>query len=364
MQPRSPALQPANTLRAGQDFPRNYAELRAWFPDDDACLDYLEYLRWPDGFACPRCKTARSWRMADGRFWCEGCRRRVSTTAGTIFHRTRTPLTVWFAVAWNMTCAKNGVSALTLHRLLGFGSYQTAWTMQPLFRTALVRPGRDRLTGVVEVDETFFGGVNKPGKRGRGAGGKVLVVVAVEQLEPMGFGRCRLRAIPDAGAATLGQFLRDCVEPGSVVITDGLASYWGATGDDYDHQPIFVAGSGATASSLLPGVHRVASLAKRWLMGTHQGAVEGDHLQAYLDEFAFRFNRRKAEFRGLLFRRLLEQAVRVEPATYRSLVVNPAAKTLPPKPPGGSPARAASLATGALPPTRPWRDGGNLAVPH
>lgn len=365
MDARLPGQPPANALRAGRDFPRNYAELRAWFPDDDACLDFLQWLRWPNGFACPGCgEMVRCWRTGDGRFWCEGCRRRVSTTSGTVFHRTRTPLTVWFAVAWYMTCAKNGVSALTLHRLLGFGSYQTAWAMMHRLRTAMVRPGRDRLAGRVEVDETLFGGVNKPGKRGRGAAGKVLVVVAVEQLEPTGFGRCRLRAIPDVTASTLGRFLRDCVEPGSVVITDGLASYWGATGDDYDHEPVIVAGSGTTASALLPGVHRVASLAKRWLMGTHQGAVEGDHIQAYLDEFAFRFNRRKAEFRGLLFRRLLEQAVRVEPATYRSLVVNPSPKAQPPKPTGGSPARAQSLATTASAQVRPWRVGEDVGGPH
>ena len=136
---------PASVLQAGRDYPRDYVELSAWFPDDDACLDYLEWLRWPDGFVCPRCGTTKSWRMSDGRFWCERCRRRVSVTMGTIFHRTRTPLTVWFAVAWYMTSAKNGVSAKTLQRLLGFGSYQTAWAMLHRFRAAMVRPDRDRL---------------------------------------------------------------------------------------------------------------------------------------------------------------------------------------------------------------------------
>ena len=149
--------------------------------------------------------------MGDGRFWCEGCR--VSVTAGTIFHRTRTPLTVWFAVAWYMTSAKSGVSAKTLHRLLGFGSYETAWTMLHRFRTAMVRPGRDRLGREVEVDETSIGGV-KPGKRARGAAGKTLVAVAVERRRPKGFGRCRLRVIPHAEAPTLRVFLLDSVEPG------------------------------------------------------------------------------------------------------------------------------------------------------
>ena len=164
---------------------------------------YLEWLRWPDGFVCPRCGTAGGWRTDDGGFWCEPCRRRVSVTAGTIFHGTRTPLTIWFAAAWYVTSANNGVSAKTLHRLLGFGSYQTAWTMLHRFRTAMVRPGRHRLAGEVEVDETFIGGV-KPGKRGRGAHGKALVAVAVECLNPKGFGRCRLRTIPDAARRVSG----------------------------------------------------------------------------------------------------------------------------------------------------------------
>ena len=270
---------------------------------------------------------------------------------GTIFHRTRTPLMVWFAAAWYMTSAKNGVSAKTLHRLLGFGSYQTAWTMLHRFRTAMVRPGRDLLTGDVEVDETFIGGI-RPGKRGRGAEGKTLV--AVELLNPTGFGRCRLRVIPNAQAPTLRSFLLDCVKPGSVVATDGLSSYPIAMGDDYMHKPHSVASSSDPAHVSLPGVHRVASLLKRWLLGTHQGAVEADHLQAYLDEFAFRFNRRRSEFRGLLFRRLLEQAVQVEPVSYRSLVVNPSPKLTKPQPPITH-RTYPSLSTGT-PPVRPWRD--------
>lgn len=348
-----PTLTPASHLQAGHDYPPSYAELRAWFPDDAACLDYLEWLRWPNGFVCPRCETPGRWRMGDGRFWCERCRQRISVTAGTIFHGTRTPLTVWFAAAWYMTSAKNGVSAKTLHRLLGFGSYQTAWIMLHRFRAAMVRPGRDRLTGTVEVDETFIGGI-RPGKRGRGAEGKTLVAVAVELLSPKGFGRCRLRVIPNARAPTLRLFLLDCVMPGSVVVTDGLSPYPLAVGHDYLHDPHPVARSSDPAHVSLPGVHRVASLLKRWLLGTHQGAVEVDHLQAYLNEFAFRFNRRRSEFRGLLFRRLLEQAVQVEPVSYRSLVVNPSPKLKKPQPPTKHRTHPSSI-TGTSP-GYPWRD--------
>lgn len=345
---------PATALRPGRDFPGSYAEFVAWFPDDDACQDYLSWLRWPGGLVCPRCGERCGDHLRDGRFWCGACRRHVSVTSGTIFHRTRAPLTVWFTVAWHMTASKSGVAALTMHRVLGFGSYQTAWAMLHRYRTAMVRPGRDRLSGVVEVDETYFGGA-KPGKRGRGAVGKVLVAIAVERHDPKGFGRCRLRVIPDATANSLELFVRGAIEPGSTIVTDAWSSYPPALGSDYVHKPMNVARSGTKANALLPGVHRVASLAKRWLMGTHQGAVEGDHLQAYLDEFAFRFNRRRSEFRGLLFRRLLEQAVESAPVTYESLVVNPAPKRRPPLPTGGSTPRVTPItATGSVG-RYPWR---------
>lgn len=350
----APAQRPATALVPGRDFPRNYAELRAWFPDDGACVDYLEWLRWPEGFVCPHCGGDGS-RLADGRHWCEPCHRRVSVTTGTVFHRTRTPLTVWFAAAWYMTSTKNGVAALTLHRLLGFGSYQTVWAMLHRLRLAMVRPGRELLSGVVELDDTLFGGI-RPGKRGRGAAGKTLVAVAVERHEPKGFGRCRMRVIPNAKAESLDPFMRDSIAPGATVVTDGLKSYPLAAGSDYVHRPVNVARSGGPAHVLLPGVHRIASLAKRWLLGTHQGAVEGDHLQAYLDEFTFRFNRRKSAFRGLLFRRLLEQGVQVGPVSYQALVVNSVPKGRPPLPPGGSHrARATPLTVAETPIPHPWR---------
>ena len=260
---------PSSRLKAGQDYPSNYTDFRAWFPGDAACLDFLEWLRWPKGFVCPQCRIFSHWRMADGRFWCEGCRRRVSVTTGTIFHGTRTPLTVWFEAAWCITSGKNGIAAKTLHRTLGFGSYQTAWAMLHRFRKAMVRPGRDQLTGRVEVDEIFIGGI-KSGKRGRGAADKTLVAVGVEILTPRGFGRCRLRVIPNARASSLRSFLLDYVEQGSLIVTDGLRSYPPAIMKDYLHQDLPTAHSGVLPHVSLPGVHRVASLLKRWLLGTHQ----------------------------------------------------------------------------------------------
>ena len=209
--------------RAGVDYPGSYAALRAWFPTDAACLDYLDWLRWPDGFRCPLCRGTKAWKLPDGRWSCGVCGRRVSATAGTIFHGTRTPLTVWFAAAWLMVSQKQGISALGLKRTLGIGSEQTAWAMLHRFRTAMVRPGRDRLRGFVEADETFLGGP-EPGVRGRGAQGKVMVEVAVER-DGRALGRCRLQVIEDVAGSTLREFMLAHVEPGSVVITDGLASY-------------------------------------------------------------------------------------------------------------------------------------------
>ena len=344
----------ASALQAGRDYPPSDAELRSWFPDDAACLDYLEWLRWQNGFECPRCKVPGGWRLGDGRFWCEQCRRRASVTAGTIFHRTRTPLTVWFAAAWHVTSTKNGVSAKTLQRLLGFGSYQTAWTMLHRFRAAMVRPGRDRLAGTVEVDESYVGGPEK-GVRGRQTNTKSIVVIAVELIEPKGFGRVRLRKVPDVSGDSLVAFVRDVTLPGITIRTDAWKGYDGLPKHGYVRQRINISATGDPAHVHLPAVHRVASLLQRWLMGTHQGAVEGDHLQSYLDEFAFRFNRRRSEFRGLLFRRLLEQAVDVGPITYRSLVVNPAGKKKRPRPPEKRRVGPASL---GIDPTigRPWRN--------
>jgi transposase-like protein len=259
---------------------------------------------------------------------------------------------VWFAAAWSLTTQKNGISALGLQRVLGLGSYQTAWAMLHRFRTAMVRPGRELLSGNVEVDEVFIGGV-KPGKRGRGAAGKALVAIAVEQRSPKGFGRARIGVIPDATGPILRGFLRDHVERGSVVITDGFKSYPAALGKDYAHRPVNVSASGQPAHVPLPGVHRVSALVKRWLLGTHQGAVEVDHLQAYLNEFSFRFNRRTSRSRGMLFFRLMQLAVGAPPMTYRQMVVNPRPKRTRPTAPTGPRAQPASL---ALPPAdRPWR---------
>ena len=336
--------------RAGRHYPTATGELMAWFPTDADCLDYLEWLRWREGFVCPDCGHQGGWRLGDGRFWCSGCGERTSVTAGTIFDRTRTPLTVWFTTCWLFATQKDGVSALSLQRSLEIGSYQTAWAMLHRLRSVLVRPGRERLTGTVEVDETFIGG-EEPGLHGgRQKGKKSLVGVAVERKHPKGFGRCRMAPLVDASTDSLRAFLTDHVEDGSTVVTDGWQPYRGATDGLYTHERLVV--PGPQAAQLLPGVHRVASLAKRWLLGTHQGSVDKAHLASYLNEFVFRFNRRPSRSRGLLFYRLLELAVAHEPVRYRDLIVNPQAKKKPPAAPGG---RGHPPSLERPPANRPWR---------
>lgn len=299
-----------------EDYPRTLMDVEKRFASEEACRDYLFALRWPEGFVCPRCAGRSAWAMSRGLWLCGGCRRQVSVTSGTIFQDRKLPLTTWFRAMWSVTSQKNGVSALGLQRVLGMGSYQTAWTLLHKLRRAMVRPGRDRLTGRVEVDETYWGVDEKP-VIGRLTYDKALIAIAAQQ-DGRGIGRIRLRRIPAATKASLHGFIAEAVEPGSIVITDGLNAYQAMKG--YVHQPIVVKGQSVDASTLLPRVHRVASLLKRWLLGTHQGAVRHEYLDYYLDEFTFRFNRRTSASRGKLFHRLAQQAVQIDPVPFGSLV--------------------------------------------
>ena len=300
-----------------------------WFPDEAACLKYLEQLRWLEGFVCPRCGVgAPPYRASRNRLVCSACRAQCSVTAGTIFDKTRTPLRSWLAAVWYVTNQKHGVSALGLKRVLGIGSYQTAWTMLHRLRRAMIRPGRERLAGVVEVDETHVGGrdakTRRKGHRGRRKhpfeSKKSIVVIAVEVLEPpKGFGRIRLRRVPSATEHNVLPFLLESVELGSTIHTDGSSIYQSLPQHGYVRDKTVILGSKEPPHESLPGVHRIASLLKRWLLGTHQGSVQSHQLDYYLDEFTFRFNRRSSRSRGLLFYRLLEQAVATNPTTYQAI---------------------------------------------
>jgi len=284
------------------------------FATDEACRDYLGALRWPEGFVCPRCQRKKGWKMTRGLWLCGDCRHQASVTAGTIFQDSHLPLSLWFRAMWYVTSQKNGTSALAIQRLLGLGSYKTAWALLHKLRRAMVRPGRSRLQGTVEVDEAYWGG-EEAGMIGRKTEEKALIVVAAEE-DGAGIGRIRMRRIATPDRANLHGFIRAAIEPGSTVRTDGLQAYRRLTGYRHDRQ---VQRRQPPDEHLLPRVHRVISLLKRWLLGTHQGAVGQDYLDYYLDEFTFRFNRRTSRSRGKLFYRLAQQAVQVSPVPFDSL---------------------------------------------
>jgi len=298
------------------DYPRTAVELRDWFPTEQACRDYLARLRWPDGVVCPDCKATEVWSMTPPFYRCAHCGYDFTVTAGTLFADTHKPLRLWFEAIWYVTNQKLGASALGVQRILGLGSYRTAWNWMHKLRRAMVRPGRDRLAGRVEVDETFIGGP-RPGKRGRGAANKTLVLIAA-QADGRKIGRIRLARITDASAASLEPAVRQAIEPGTHIETDDWSGYNGLRVLGYDHEVIQPAAE--LGDNLLPRVNLIASLLKRWLLGTHQGAVRPSHLDYYLDEFTFRFNRRTSGSRGMLFYRLLQQAVALAPVTGKELV--------------------------------------------
>ena len=301
-----------------EDYPQNLTEFESRFSSEEACREYLFRLRWPDGFRCPGCGCGKSWPLRKVLLQCAACGRQTSVTAGTIFQDTRSPLPLWFRAMWWVTTQKTGASALGLQGVLGLNRYETAWTWLHKMRRAMVRPGRDLLAGTVEVDESYWGGLEE-GLRGRNLKNKALIAVAAQE-DGRGIGRIRMKRIEDASGESLLPFVEECIEPGSVVHTDGWPGYSGLKKEGYVHQVTVVSRQEQSASELMPRVHRVMSLLKRWLLGTHQGAVSHKHLDYYLDEFTFRFNRRKSKSRGKLFYRLVQQAVAVDPATYKMIV--------------------------------------------
>jgi transposase-like protein len=305
---------------SGLDYPGTFQEFDEWFSNENACLDYIANLRWTRGFNCPNCgySAKKPYLMGRGLFLCRNCKRQTSVTAGTLFHRTHKPLRTWFLAMWFVTSQKYGASALGLKRVLGHGSYNTAWTWLHKLRRAMVRPGRDRLTGAVEVDETYAGGVGSK-IRGRGAKHKTIVAVAAEVCGP-GPGRIRMATITDVSAPSLHAFILNNVQEGSEIRTDAWSGYKGIVIIGYKHVVKNLSESGDPAHVVMPRVHRVVSLFDRWWLGIHQGAIRPAHLDYYLDEFTFRFNRRSSKARGLLFYRLMQQAVDCDPVPRRAIV--------------------------------------------
>lgn len=298
-----------------ENFPNTPLELANCFGTEESCREYLYKIRWRNGFICPHCGHKRYWIRENGQYQCKDCRYRVSVTAGTIFQDTRIPLRIWFQATWQVVSQKHGISALGLQKILGLKRYETTWNMLHRLRTAMVRPDRDRLMGPVQVDESYIGG-HHPRKRGRGGAEKTLVLVAVEDKDGHPI-RIRLHKIKDASGEILIPAIKISVQPGSEVRTDGWNGYTGLSQSGYVHAVIRK--TAEAGKNLLPLANLVTSLLKRWLMGTHQGKPASSHLDYYLDEFTFRFNRRTSKSRGLLFYRLIEQAVNIEPVKNRDI---------------------------------------------
>jgi len=327
---RDPAALPddieARDPLAEQQGPRSLPEFQRLFGTDDACADYLHSIRWPEGFVCPRCGCRTGYALV-GRGVTE-CRNghQISLTAGTGMHRSKLPLTLWFHAAYLVSTLTPGISALQFQKQLGISRYETAFQLLHKLRAALVAPDREPLHGEVEVDEGFIGGPEE-GRPGRGAETKSLVVFGVEiiryavpdpehpsdpnaRVEKMRAGRVRMNVIPDASAETLMPWCERNIKPGSLVITDGWPAYNGLVKLGYVHQRILQSAKGKKTGAYLPMVHLIVSNLKRWLLGTHKGAVLPCHLPAYLNEFTFRFNRRF--WRGPAFHRALGLIIHAE----------------------------------------------------
>jgi transposase-like protein/ribosomal protein L37AE/L43A len=300
-----------------KDYPMNLQEFEKEFTTEEQCRNYIAKLRYENGlYICPKCGGQKSWLVSATVYECSECGHQSSVIAGTIFQDTHKPLTLWFRAIWYITSSKSGTSALGLQRILGLGSYRTAWTWLHKLRRAMIRQGRDKLSGIIEVDETYIGSPES-GKRGRGAGNKILTVIAVE-INDNKIGRIRIGVIDDASSNSLHKFIYEVAEKDSTIVTDGWAGYNGLLEEGYKQKTAIHKKD--DKETLLPHVHTIISLLKRWLLGTLQGSFSKDHIVYYYDEFTFRFNRRKSKSRGMLFYRLLQNAVNLEPVTYEDII--------------------------------------------
>lgn len=299
------------------EYPETQIDFERMFSTKEDCMNFLYKIKFPDGFKCAACGNNENWINSRNVFVCKFCRGETTVTSGTIFHKSKLPLTIIFRAMWWIVAQKNGVSAKGLQRILGIGSYETAWTWLHKFRRIMIISDREKLSGTLEVDETLVGG-KKIGKRGRGAEGKSLVLVALE-MKKYGTGRVRLAIVPDGSRKSINPFIRENIAKESTLTTDGWRGYVDINKMGYKHE-ISKDTILTEEEEILPNVHRIASLLKRWLLGTHQSYVAKNHLQYYLDEFVFRHNRRKSKSRGLLFYTLIKQAILNEPIEYNKVI--------------------------------------------
>lgn len=303
-----------------EDFPKNEVEFDRRFYSEEACIEYLYQLRWPEGFICSKCSHTGYWKSARGLYVCRCCEHQQSITAGTIFHGTKKPLHIWFKALWWFSTRKSSVSATTLQDMLGLGSYQTAWSWLQKLRTCTIFPQREKLSGTIEADECYLGGESS-GKRGRGADKKFKVAVAIER-KGRKLGRLRMQVISNCSAAELTPFATTNIAAGSSITTDGWKGYSGLEDAGYTHNKILQTKTD-DKDSVLPGVHLIISLVKRVILGTFQGRFDGKYLQRILDEYVFRFNRRNTNSVGKRFWRIMQQAVASQPVANKGFILQP-----------------------------------------
>lgn len=300
------------------DFPRSEIEFDARFSKPEACYEYIFKHKWPDGFVCSKCENEQYWLSSRKLYICTNCEHQHSLTSGTIMEGTKKPITYWFKAMWWITTRKSGINAVNLKELLGLGSYGTAWTWLQKLRRCTIRKDREKLSGRVEVDE-FFIGAQRSGKRGRGAGGKMIVAVAVERDDTKKqIGRIRLHVALDFSGYSLETFILNNIENDSTISTDKWTGYNGLENKGYQHEITNQSKSGNYDK--LFGAHLVTTLVKRMVRSTFQGRFDPKYLQNYLDEYVFRFNRRKSSNIGMKFMRIVQQAVKTAPIKWKNIL--------------------------------------------
>ena len=315
------------------EYPKNLIEFMNFFPTDIECRKYLMSVKWENGFFCQFCNHNEYWTNEESSYCiCCKCRHRISLLAGTIMQDSKLSVRVWFAAMWLFVTQKDGISAKSLQENIGLRSYKSAWSLLHKLRIAMVRSNREKLSGIIEVDEEYIGGTLEGGKRGRGSENKQLVAVAVQLEKTPGdnldrpslryyrLAKIRAKHIPNASKVELHTFIKENIAEGSTLMRDEWSGYCGIDNEGY-YSEITKVSKATSEDDKLPHVHLAISLINRWILGTYQGSIDEYNLQTYLEEFTFRFNRKTSHNRGWLFYRMIQGAMATEPHTYESLLI-------------------------------------------
>ena len=301
-----------------------------FFRTEEDCIRYLASIRWPDGFVCPKCGNNQYWIGNRNQFICASCRNQFKVQSGTVMQDSKLPIRIWLSAMWFFATFKNGVSAKSLQENLGINSYRSAWSLLHKLRIAMIRSEREPLSGIVEIDEGYIGGLGEGGKRGRGSEKKQMVAVAIQlekivtdkphdSLRNYRLVKIRAKCIENGSKEEWHPFIKENIAPGSTLIRDAWKGYSGIEEYGYNSE-IFKTSKATTQETMLPHVHLAISLIKRWILGTYQGSIDEDHLQTYLEEYTFRFNRKASHNRGWLFYRLSQGAMSTVPHPYEDLI--------------------------------------------